>query len=952
MNEETLLAAAKEKTNPIERANFLDQACAGDAALQARLEARIQSDSACAATKPHKGKTDDGSRSAPPLDETVGTRIGAYTLLEKLGEGGMGAVYRAKQETPVRRQVALKIIKAGADSVQIVTRFRQELLTLARMDHPNIAKVLDAGTTDTGRPFFVMELVQGVPITKFCDDEHLKPEERLRLFISVCQAVQHAHQKGVIHRDLKPSNVLVALYDGKAVPKVIDFGVAKPTRESLTAHTQLTEVGQIIGTLQYMSPEQAEFNNLDVDTRTDIYALGVLLYELLTGSTPLDRQRLKQTGFTEVLRIIREDEPDKPSTRLSRSGAALQAIAAQRRTEPKQLSNVLTGDLDWIVMKALAKERDQRYESATSLASDIERHLADEPVLAGPPSVGYRLRKFVRRHRGKVGAAGLVLATLVAGIVGTTGGMIWAWHAEGAARAAQDKTQLALTAETRARQRTREALNAMTDDVIEKLLAQQPFLGADEKAFLRRVLTYYEDFAKEQGDTEEARAVDAEGQLQVARLRAVLGERREAEQGYQASIRQYERLVAEFPTNRTYRKNLAASHNNLGVLLVELGNREPAVAAYARALELREQLTAEFSNVPAYRQDLAASHNNLGVVLRDLKERDDAARAFQRAQELREHLVSEFSTVPEYRQQLAGSRVNYGMLLKDMGKRDQAEAAYRQALDILDKLMAEYPAVAAYRRDLAWVHNNLGVLLYVMGRRPEAETAFKRSLELREKQAAAFPAVPDYKIDLAGSYTNFGRTLRDHGQVAESLDWFGKAIGLLEGILKVDRRVAVARGFLRNAYRSQAESLDMLHRHADAAEAWGKGVELADGPMRDHFRLSQAAACSRAGDHRAASATAADLARIPDLEGGTLYNLGCIYARCATAAKDDDALRDSYAAKAVTLLGQAKTAGMFKDAKEIEDMKKDSDLGALRQRDDYRKLLKDLEASVAAPNSK
>src|SRR4051794_6381970 len=331
----------------------------------------------------------------------------------------MGAVWMAQQTEPVRRLVALKVIKAGLDSRQVLARFEAERQALALMEHPHIAKVPDAGSTDHGRPYFVMELVKGVPITEFCDREGLTVPERLELFLPVCQAVQHAHQKGVIHRDIKSSNVLVALYDGRPVPKVIDFGVAKATGPRLTERTLFTEFGSVVGTPQYMSPEQAELNQLDVDTRSDIYSLGVLLYELLTGTTPLEAERLSKAAVLEVLRLIREEEPPRPSTRLSTT-AELAPIAERRGLEPKRLSGLVRGELDWIVMKCLEKDRNRRYETASSLALDLRRYLEDEPVAACPPSPLYRFAKFARRHRAALTVAAVVVICLLVLSIGST----------------------------------------------------------------------------------------------------------------------------------------------------------------------------------------------------------------------------------------------------------------------------------------------------------------------------------------------------------------------------------------------------------------------------------------------------------------------------------------------------------------------------------------------------
>jgi WD40 repeat protein/serine/threonine protein kinase len=416
MDEASIFLKALQKAAPEQRAAYLEEACGADEALRRNVErllkAHVKAGDFLAQAPVAVGVTVD-----EPLSERPGTAIGPYKLLEPIGEGGMGTVWMAQQTEPVKRLVAVKLIKAGMDSRQVIARFEAERQALALMDHPNIAKVFDGGTAATGRPYFVMELVKGVPLTKYCDDHRLTPRQRLELFLPVCQAIQHAHQKGIIHRDIKPSNVLVAQYDGKPVPKVIDFGIAKATGQQLTEQTLITGFGAVVGTLEYMSPEQAEVNQLDIDTRSDIYSLGVLLYELLTGTTPLEKKRLKEAAMLEVLRLIREEEPPRPSTRLSTT-EELPSIAANRGLEPKRLTGLVRGELDWIVMKALEKDRSRRYESASAFSADVQRYLNDEPVLACPPSAWYRLRKFARRHKAALTTTALVVTALVTVLIG------------------------------------------------------------------------------------------------------------------------------------------------------------------------------------------------------------------------------------------------------------------------------------------------------------------------------------------------------------------------------------------------------------------------------------------------------------------------------------------------------------------------------------------------------
>ncbi len=436
LNIDEIFFAALEKSPAEERSAYLDLACGNDIALRQRVDRLLsaQPEVTSFLESPAAGVVMD-TACAPSIAEQPGARIGPYKLLEQIGEGGFGVVFMAEQTTPVRRKVALKIIKPGMDSKQVIARFEAERQALALMDHPNIARVFDAGATSSGRPYFVMELVHGVPITEYCNLQKLTPSDRLKLFIDVCRAVQHAHQKGIIHRDLKSSNVMVTMHDDKPVPKIIDFGVSKAISHQLTEKTLFTAYGQMVGTPMYMSPEQAQMSGLDVDTRSDVYSLGVLLYELTTGTTPFDEAALKRVGFDEMRRMIREDEPLRPSLRINTLKAdLLSTVADQRKIDPHKLSDTLRGELDWIVMKCLEKDRNRRYDSANSLAADIERYLNDEPVHACPPSATYRFGKFVRRHKAALAAAAGLAGVLVLTLAGLAVGSLLIWRANNEAR--------------------------------------------------------------------------------------------------------------------------------------------------------------------------------------------------------------------------------------------------------------------------------------------------------------------------------------------------------------------------------------------------------------------------------------------------------------------------------------------------------------------------------------
>jgi serine/threonine protein kinase/tetratricopeptide (TPR) repeat protein len=598
MTEASIFAAVLEKATEEERASYLAEACAGDAKLRRRVEALLRAHAEpddILDPPPAQVATVDEA----PIAERPGSRVGPYKLMEQIGEGGFGLVFVAEQTEPVKRKVALKVIKPGMDSRQVIARFEAERQALALMDHPNIAKVLEAGTTDSGRPYFVMELVRGIPITEYCDQNQLTPRERLELFVSVCQAIQHAHQKGIIHRDIKPSNVLVAPYDGRPVVKVIDFGVAKATGQRLTEKTLFTEFGAVIGTLEYMSPEQAELNNQDIDTRSDIYSLGVLLYELLTGTTPLTRQQLTLAAFSETLRIIREDEPPKPSTRLSESKDSLPSISARRQTEPVKLTRLMRGELDWIVMKALEKDRNRRYQTANGLATDVQRYLADDPVLACPPSVGYRLRKIVRRQKGTVVAASVVAVALVAGIVGTTAGLMQAQRRAEGERHAKDEAQKRL------------AQVEKGTELLAAIFGHLDPIAAEKEGMPPRVL-----LARWLGQAAQQLEGETVGDpLVVARLQHVLG----------CSLRELDDLpraeAVLLKACQTREQLLGADHLDTVAARHDLALLHRAKGNYAEAEALHEEVLAvRTAQLGADHPDTLSTQHHLAIVHHDLKQ--------------------------------------------------------------------------------------------------------------------------------------------------------------------------------------------------------------------------------------------------------------------------------------------------------------------------------------------
>jgi serine/threonine protein kinase/Tfp pilus assembly protein PilF len=836
---------------PDQWAAYLDEACSQNDELRARVNQLLDAHQAMGSI--HGGGESDrvATVDESQLSERPGTVVGPYKLLQQIGEGGMGVVFMAEQTEPIHRNVAVKIIKPGMNTRQVIARFEAERQALAMMDHQNIAKVLDAGATVTGHPYFVMELVKGVPITAYCDNKQLPLRERLELFVPVCHAVQHAHQKGIIHRDIKPTNVLVAEYDNHAVPKIIDFGVAKATAQKLTERTMFTEFGQVIGTVEYMSPEQAKFNQLDIDTRSDIYSLGVLLYELLTGSTPFERDRLREAAFDEVLRIIREEEPPRPSTRLSRSGlpsrtdsgesparqagpTSLASIAANRRAEPARLSKDVRGELDWIVMKCLEKDRNRRYETANGLVNDIARYLHDEPVQACPPSVAYRVRKFARRNRGLLLTAGLVIAALIVGTVVSVSQAVRATKAEALATARlSDATEARGVAEANA-QKARQAVDDMYTQVAEKWLAQQPQMEPIQREFLDKALQFYTEFAKESSNDPAVRVETARAYGRVADIQHRFGEAGQAEKAYQSTIDQLQGLVTEFPDVPAYRQNLASTLHKFGVLLGDTGRRySDAQKVHRRALVLEEQLAAEFPSVAEYRRDLGRGHwylaSDSGLNDTNLASQQrlrDKEKSLRSGLAIQESLANEYPAVPIYRQHLAETHLRLAIVIGHLGNPQEDQTHKRTAASILEKLVAELPTVPGYRNELA------NVYWWISGSpttpAPEAEQFLQKALPQQEKLVADFPAVTDYRYDLFRTLSSLGIRLTSLDRPQEAEDAYRRAAVIGEKLVADAPGVDYYQSKLINVYSGLGWLFRKTGRLSEAELAYQQSSKLSD----------------------------------------------------------------------------------------------------------------------------
>jgi len=730
--------------------------------------------------------------------------VGNYRIIQRLGAGGMGEVYEAEQIKPIRRKVALKLIKWGMDTKQVVARFESERQALALMNHSNIAKVFDAGATEKGRPYFIMECVKGIPITEYCDKMRLDNRKRLELFTQVCDGVQHAHQKGIIHRDIKASNVLVMIQDEKPVPKIIDFGVAKATTQRLTERTVFTEMGQLIGTPEYMSPEQAEMTGLDIDTRTDVYSLGVLLYELLVGVLPFDAKELRSAGFDEIRRKVREDEPQKPSTRLTTPGFDTTRATRNRKTDLSTLTKQLKGELDWIAMKAMAKDRTQRYASVSELAADIGRYLRHEPVLAGPPSAVYHLRKYVKRNKVGVAAAALVIMAMVIGITGTSIGLVKAMKAERKAREEAETTQqvsdflvelfhISDPSEARGNTITAREILDRGAERIEKELSEQPLIQArlmDTMGMVYRNLGLYDGASSllEQALNKRRQALGKDD-LVVSKSLHSLGTLVYAKGDFSQAEKLF-REALEIKRKFLGDENIEVAEvlNDLAMTLKALGNLADSEPLYRKSLAINRKMLGN------EHERIAQSLNNLGMFLYRKGEYDEAEQLFLEALGMNRRLLG--SEHPE----VSTNMNNLALVLRSKGSYEEGEDMFRQVLEMDRKFLGEnHPYIAI-------TLNNLGGLLVNKGAHEEAEQSFREAIAVFKK---TFP--------------------ENHWQIANANSLLGGCLSKLRRYSQAEKLLVESHSIIKKQFgASHRRTIAALKRIIELYEAWKKPDKAAE----------------------------------------------------------------------------------------------------------------------------
>ncbi|MCE9527806.1 MAG: serine/threonine-protein kinase [Planctomycetales bacterium] len=845
MTEREIFTAALNKADPAERVALLDEHCSGNAPLRQRIESLL-------AEHDQLGSFMDMPTSDATIDqhspEKPGTIIGSYKLLEQIGEGGFGVVFMAEQTEPVRRKVALKILKPGMDTRQVIARFEAERQALAIMDHPNIAKVFDGGATALGRPYFVMELVKGVPITEFCDRNQLTPRQRLELFIPVCQAVQHAHQKGIVHRDLKPSNVLVTMHDTVPVVKVIDFGVAKALGQELTDKTLFTGFAQMIGSPLYMSPEQAGQSGLDIDTRSDIYALGVLLYELLTGTTPFSKEHFQTAAYDEIRRIIREEEPPKPSTRLAQSSATLPAVSTQRQTEPEKLTKILRGELDWIVMKALEKDRNRRYETANGLALDVQRYLADEPLEACPPSATYRFRKFARRNKTTLLTGSLVVAALLIGTVVSTWQAIRAERslleteqqralaesnykraqrqqalAESSYKQAERQRALAEASYTQARRAVDELFVHFGDDVA----LNQPEFEPLRAELLQSALRYYQEFIDTWKDEPAKRAEIAASYRRVADLTQKIGAQPQAESAYQKALTLQQKLAEKEGSNKRI-VDLARTWRMLGRSQQSAGKYADATHSYDESMRIYRGLAEKEPADAQYPDSIAVVLDEVGYLASERGELDQAIKYHEQSVEIHERLVKDQPENDPLRVRLAVSYANLGSRLTDSRRYDEALVVHNKRLLLLRQLVQQRGPQRIYEQEIGTALNYIGDVYRQNRQKPDwfeqALVAYQEARGIQERLLRDHPTSIADQSNLANTVLNTGQIYRFHKDHDDALAAFDESIVMLEKLVGTNPNGIYNLSPLGTAYAERARMLVALKRGDEAVAAYKKAI--------------------------------------------------------------------------------------------------------------------------------
>jgi tetratricopeptide (TPR) repeat protein len=891
-NAERAIADEALSLPPAGRSAYLDRVCGADGGLRQRVDGLLQAmDPPGAAEAP--GPT-QSVRSGPPAEESPGDRIGRYKLLQEIGEGGCGTVYLAEQEEPVRRRVALKVIKLGMDTKEVIARFEAERQALAIMDHPNIARILDAGSTEAGRPFFVMELVRGVRVTDFCDQNSLSVVERLGLFLQICQAVQHAHQKGIIHRDIKPSNILVTLNDGVAVPKVIDFGISKAMEGRLTDSTVFTVLQQFIGTPAYMSPEQAELSGIDIDTRSDIYSLGVLLYELLAGRPPFDPRALAQAGLDEMRRIIREVEPPTPSRYLSAlSGGELAAVARMHGTDPGRLIALVRGDLDWIVMRCLEKNRTRRYETPAALAADITRHLGHEAVLARPPSRAYRVGRFARRNRLALGAAAALALALVAGSVISALQAVRATRAERLASLERGKAD-------DERARVEDLLTFMLGD----LRAQLERVGRLDvlEAVGDKAMAYFA--ALSPGDLDDTTLTrHAEALTQIGETRMAQGHYAEAGAAFKEAYGRACVLAARHPRNGDMLFERGQAEYWIGYVHYKRGESAAAKEWLTRYYETCKELVSLDPSRPAWQGELAYGLHNLAVVLEELGEWEPARSDALAELAVLEKMIASDPGNLDLQGRLADAHSWLGEFAERQGDLAEALRQYESQAMQAERLAESDPGTVGRRYDEA---NALMFEVYAgmaLGKYPEAGSMLGQARGLYDTLAAHDASNLPWRLASLNVRIIDAMLARQRGDTAEAGRLVDDTLPQLEALsatVPSDRNTSLR---LATAWRLRAQLQARASPEAArdaAAHAVAVGEKLVrDGRAADDF----AAECATA--HVVEGEIAASLGDSDQSRRDWLRAAELLSAR--TSRGQDWRLLDP-AARAALLLGRADEA--------------------------------------------